>query len=90
MLGPEGCLAFIVGFLLDVVYTGYVKCVGLNQAWMAGVYSVAIGSMSLLGLTTVIEDHKLAIPYLLGLFLGSVCTIKWAARKPPKERVQSA
>lgn len=65
-------LVFAAAFLIDVCYVRWMLHVGEGHAWRAGLASMAIGACSLLGLTQVVVDHWLAIPYLLGLGLGTV------------------
>lgn len=69
-------IVFMCAFFLDYAYVRWMKATTANQAWRAGAWSTLIGGCGLLGVTSVVTDHWLAIPYLLGLGLGSVAGVK--------------
>jgi hypothetical protein len=63
---------FLAGFLVDVAYVGWVRSIGENRKLLAAAASMAIGACGLLGVTGVVTNYWLAIPYLLGLGAGTV------------------
>jgi hypothetical protein len=69
-------VTFLAIFLLDIVYTYYLRCVQYNQAVQAGGWSVAcyiLGSVAVINYTT---DHWLIIPAMAGAFCGTYVGMK--------------
>jgi hypothetical protein len=67
---------FTAIFLLDIVYTYYLRCVANNQVMAASLWSVAC---YLLGSYAVIEytsNNLLIIPAILGAFCGTYTGMK--------------
>lgn len=67
---------FLAVFLLDIVYTYYLRCVKDGRAMMASVWSVACyigGSVAVINYTT---DHAMLIPALAGAFCGTYVGMK--------------
>jgi hypothetical protein len=67
---------FAAIFLLDIVYTYYLRCVANNQVMAASLWSVAC---YLLGSYAVIEytsNNLLMIPAMLGAFCGTYAGMK--------------
>ena len=67
----EYIVTFLVIFVLDIVYTYYLKCVAYDQRLGASLWSVAcylLGSIAVMNYTT---DHWLVIPAILGAFCGT-------------------
>lgn len=70
-------VALAVGTLLDLAYTRWVQHTGQQRALHAAAYSMLIGVMSLTGIVLVVEQREFAVPYVLGLGLGSFLGVKW-------------
>lgn len=63
---------FTAAFLLDWLYVRWMLYVHEGERLYAGTASMAIGACGLVGVTGVVADHWLAVPYLLGLGAGTV------------------
>ena len=64
-------ITFFAIFLLDVVYTYYLRCVQHNNAMGASLWSIAcylLGSLAVINYTT---NHWLLIPAIIGAFCGT-------------------
>jgi hypothetical protein len=68
--------AFAVGFVLDLAYTRWVQHTATGGAVQAAVYSTVIGALGLTGVLLVVEQRENAVPYLLGLGLGSYVGVR--------------
>ena len=67
---------FFAIFLLDVVYTYYLRCVTDNNVLGASFWSVAcyiLGSVAVINYTT---NHWLLIPAMAGAFVGTFVGMK--------------
>lgn len=67
---------FLAVFLLDIVYTYYLRAVQENKALGAGIWSVGcyiLGSIAVINYTS---DHLLVIPAVAGAFLGTYAGMK--------------
>jgi hypothetical protein len=67
---------FFAIFLLDVVYTYYLRCIADNHVMGASVWSVAcyiLGSIAVINYTT---NHWLLIPAMAGAFCGTYVGMK--------------
>jgi hypothetical protein len=67
----EYVVTFFAIFLLDIVYTYYLRCVANENVLGASIWSVAcyiLGSVAVINYTT---NHWLMIPACLGAFLGT-------------------
>jgi hypothetical protein len=62
---------FVLGFCIDYAYTAWVRNVGGGQRAAAALWSMGIGACGALGLTAVVGDHMLLLPYVLGLGAGT-------------------
>jgi len=68
---------FFAIFLLDIVYTYYLRCVQDNQVVKASIWSVAcyvLGSIAVINYTT---NHWLMIPAMAGAFFGTFVGMKF-------------
>ena len=64
-------VSFLAIFLLDAVYTYYLRCVALDQKLQASFWSIAcyiLGSVAVINYTT---NHWLVIPAIIGAFFGT-------------------
>ena len=69
-------ISFLALFLLDIVYTYYLKCVQYENALGASIWAVAcylLGSIAVINYTT---NHWLVIPAVLGAFFGTYVGMK--------------
>jgi hypothetical protein len=67
----EYVVTFFAIFLLDVVYTYYLRCVANHNVLGASIWSVAcyvLGSVAVINYTT---NHWLMIPAIIGAFCGT-------------------
>ena len=67
---------FFAIFLLDVVYTYYLRCVADNNVFGASFWSVPcyiLGSVAVINYTT---NHWLIIPAIVGAFVGTFVGMK--------------
>ncbi len=62
---------FAAAFALDWMYCRWVRAIAGQRVLEAAGASMAIGACSLLGLTSIVGNHWLAAPYLLGLGAGT-------------------
>lgn len=67
---------FLAGAGIDLAWTRYIQSVQDRRRLSAANYSVTIAALSLLGVTTVVRDGWMALPYLLGLWLGTYVAVE--------------
>lgn len=65
-------LVFVGGFLIDVLYVFWMLKVAAYQRWQAGLFSMGLAIPAMLGYQEFMKDNWMMIPYLLGLFVGTV------------------
>jgi uncharacterized membrane protein YfcA len=69
-------VTFLAIFMLDVVYTYYLRCVNNNEVLGASFWSIAcylLGSLAVINYTT---NHWLLIPAVFGAFCGTYVGMK--------------
>ena len=69
-------VTFFAIFMLDVVYTYYLRCVNNNEILGASFWSIAcylLGSLAVINYTT---NHWLLIPAVVGAFCGTYVGMK--------------
>jgi len=66
---------FFFGFLIDIMYVGWLKAVEADSLLLAGVASVGITLPGLLGILEIVDNKRMMIPYFMGLFFGTICGI---------------
>ena len=74
-------VTFFAIFLLDVVYTYYLRCVAGDNVLGASFWSVAcyiLGSVAVISYTT---NHWLVLPALAGAFCGTYAGMKLKKRE---------
>ena len=64
-------LTFIAVFMLDLVYTYYLRCVADNRVFMASFWSVACYLGASVAVINYTSNHWLLVPALLGAFCGT-------------------
>lgn len=69
---------FIAAFVIDAAYAVYIQAVAEGRAIPATITSVVIGAMGLYGVSSVVQDTKLAVPWLLGLGVSTYVIVTWA------------
>ena len=78
-------VTFFSIFLLDIVYTYYLRCVANDNVLGASFWSVAcyiLGSVAVISYTT---NHWLVIPALFGAFFGTYAGMKLKKREVKDE-----
>jgi hypothetical protein len=64
---------FCLGFLIDIMYVIWILAVASGSVWLASFASVGMAIPGIFGYMAILEDRKMAVPYLLGLFFGTMC-----------------
>lgn len=76
-------LVFLAAFVLDLAYGVYIKTVADGRALTAAVASLIIGALGLYGVSSVVNDGALAIPWLLGLFTSTYLIVRLTNKGQP-------
>ncbi len=66
---------FVAGFVIDFAYVGWMKSVEAHQPIQAGLFSVLVAACGLFAVFEAFKQKKMVIPYLAGLFFGTVCSM---------------
>lgn len=66
---------FLCGFAIDLLYCWYFQAVTARKKLKAGLLSVLLAAPALFGFLEITQDVYLAIPYLFGLFCGTVAAL---------------
>lgn len=66
---------FLLGLGIDLVYVWYLQSVMQRAKIKAGVLSVCLAAPAMFGWFAVYEERILVVPYMLGLFMGTVLAI---------------
>lgn len=69
-------LAFLSGVTVDVLATLVFHYTNKNQAVMAANVNVVVIACSLFVFVDVTKNNALAIPYLVGIWLGGIVGVK--------------
>ena len=72
----EYLFTFLAVFLLDVVYTYYLRCVKDGRVMMASVWSVACYLGASVAVINYTSDHWMLVPAALGAFCGTYVGMK--------------
>ena len=67
--------AFVLGFAVDLLYILWFYATAANRYGLGVVASVSISACSLFGFINVYDNRILALPYLIGLALGTLAGI---------------
>jgi len=62
---------FVLGFVLDVCYTLWVRAVASQQRWKASLASAMLVVPSALSFTVIVGDLWALLPYAAGLAAGT-------------------
>lgn len=73
-------LVFTFGLLIDAVYVFWVVAVEKNRIHLAGLCTVCIATSSSLGFLDIVDNHWLLVPYLFGIYLGTILGV-WLKRR---------
>lgn len=63
---------FFGAALIDVCYVRWFRAVTDKKQFLAVAYSMLIGGCGLMGVTGVVSNYWLAIPWILGLGAGTL------------------
>lgn len=63
---------FVWGFALDVLYLLWLNAIDKIHVWRASIWGTILGAVTLFATIDVVRDPFQAIPYLSGMFVGSV------------------
>ena len=66
---------FFYGFIIDFMYVLWFASVADDKVFLAGAAAVLLALPGLLGILSILENKKLAIPYLLGLACGTMISM---------------
>jgi hypothetical protein len=72
----EYLFTFLAVFMLDVVYTYYLRCVSTGKTMMASVWSVACYLGASVAVINYTSDHWMLVPAALGAFCGTFVGMK--------------
>ena len=67
----EYIVTFFAIFLLDLVYTYYLKCIQENNALGASFWSIACYVLGGVAVINYTANHMLLIPAIVGAFCGT-------------------
>jgi len=70
-------IVFCLGFIIDFMYVLWIQSVNKRQVFRAGLYSVGIAAPGIFGYLEIVDDTVMAAPYLLGLAVGTMVTLKF-------------
>ena len=73
-------LVFLTGVLFEIAYTLWVNDAVTRRPVRAALWSVAVGALSLYGVSSVVKDPSMAPALLLGYGVGTWGTVRWLAR----------
>jgi len=68
---------FFAGFLLDILYTVWIRDVTEGRAWRAAAASMSIGWLGLLGFLSAVVDLRYGAFYVMGLGAGTYVGVKY-------------
>jgi hypothetical protein len=68
---PDTALAFLCGFVIDLGYVYWMRYVADGKRGRAALASMLVTAPMLVGITSVVHNGLLAIPYLCGLGVGT-------------------
>lgn len=62
----------LIGFLTDIVWVMWMDAVAKLKPWKSGFWGVMTSVVGLIAIVNIVENHWHTIPYLIGMFCGSV------------------
>lgn len=75
---------FLFGFIIDWMYVGWTRSVQGFEIFKAGIYSILVAAPGVFGYLEIVNNRWMAIPWFLGLGLGTICSLYYFKKK--KER----
>jgi len=70
-------VVFLVVFVIDVIWTLYIRALAQNKIIFAAVLSALVYSLSVFSFVEITKDTYLLIPAAIGAFLGTYSTMRW-------------
>ena len=67
----EWIITFLSVFVLDVVYTYYLRCIASEKPLQASIWAMGCTGLATLTIINYTTDHWLVIPAILGAFCGT-------------------
>ncbi len=74
-------LLFIIAFVSEMSAVGYTLAVGRNKQLMAAVFSGVIALLNAGVLLSIVSDHTLLAPSILGEIAGTVAMLRLTNRR---------
>lgn len=68
---------FLYGFVIDLGYVFWMISVQHDQRILAAVASICVAAPSIFGYIEISKNKKLAIPYFIGLFVGTLVSMTY-------------
>lgn len=68
-------VTFTLGFVLDIIQVAYTNAAFKNRKYVAANWSVLFAGFAALLIICVVHNPWLMIPYLLGVWMGTVVSI---------------
>lgn len=75
-MGLHLLAAFLSGFAIDILTTLVFHYTNANKGWQAASIGVVANACVLFVFVDITKDHTLAVPYLLGVFIGGIIGIR--------------
>lgn len=72
---------FPVGIVLDLIWVLWMNAVEKEWMWRAGFWGMSTAAVGLYATIDIVHDWQHAIPYLGGLFIGSMLGVCLKKRK---------
>lgn len=63
---------FLYGFVFDGMYVLYMFSINRHNTIMAGISSILLELPVIFGMLEIVEDKKMAVPYLTGMAAGTM------------------
>lgn len=68
------------GCLIDVLYVVWIHTVNINRQHLASLATVGIAACSSLGFLDIVDNRWLLIPYLSGIYTGTLLGV-WIKKR---------
>lgn len=79
----EALIVFSLAVLIDVLYVLWFVAVNERSVIRASLSSIAIGACGFISISSAIKNSWMAIPYLLGLGVGTAVGMWLKAKRSP-------
>lgn len=70
-------LVFAAAFILDIAWGIYVKAIASSEAGTAAAASIVTGGLGLYGVSAVVSDTWLEVPWLIGLASSTYLVVRF-------------